>query len=191
MELLALQVVARLRSALLCKEKTAPEWSSIEQDLQCHRDSCTLHVVWAPHKMVYDTSSHEMRSSAHGSNGRADVILVVSASEKTSVELCTVYHTTNVPESTWSGRTFAIIPESRLLARCNPFLSNLLDRSVQDLAGDQPHSHWVPRPTPKPTASTSVAPGHEVDIALASVARAHADVYADAEHGADEHLGFA
>ncbi len=190
MEFLALEVVFRLRSALL-SNKAATEWRSIEDEIECDRERCTLSVVWAPHKLIYDTSSSEMRSSAHGSNARADVLLVVHGPAKKPVELCTVYHTTNVPESTWSGRTFAIIPESRLLARCNPFLSNLLDRSVQDLAGGQPHYHWVPRPTPKPTASPSVTPGLEVDIALASVARAHADVYADAEHGADEHLGFA
>ena len=191
MEFLALQVVVRLRSALLDKDKAATEWRSIGQDLQCHRDSCTLHVVWAPHNMVYDTSPREMRSSAHGSNARADVLLVVCGLAKTSVELCTVHYTTNVPESTWLGRTFAVLPESRLLSRCNPFLANLLDGSVQDLASDQPHSQWAPRPRPEPTASTSAASGHEMDIALASVARASAAAYSDAEHGADEHLGLA
>ncbi len=186
-----MQVVVRLRSALLYKDKAATEWRSIEQDLQCHRDSCTLHVVRAPHNMVYDTSPREMRSSAHGHNARADVLLAACGLAKTSVELCTVHHTTNAPESTWSRRTSAIIPESRLLARCNPFLANLLDGSVQDLASDQPHSQWAPRPRPEPTASTSAASGHEMDIASASAARASAAAYSDAEHGADEHLGLA
>ncbi len=189
MEFLALQVVVRLRSALLDNDKAATEWRSIEQDLQCHRDSCTLHVVRAPRNMVYDTSPREMRSSTHGHNARADVLLAVCGLAKTSVELCTVHHTTNAPESTWSRRTSAIIPESRLLARCNPFLANLLDGSVQDLASDQPHSQWVPRPRPEPTASTAAAPGHEMDIASASAARASAAAYSDAEHVADEHLG--
>ena len=139
--------------------------------------------------MVYDTSSREMRSSAHGSNSRADVLLVVRGPAKTSVELCVVYHTTNVPESTWSERSFAIIPESRLLARCDPFLASLLDGSVQDLARDQAHSHWVPRLRQEPAASTVVAPDPVMDIAAASAARAVTAAYSDAEHGVDEHLG--
>ena len=191
MEFLSLEVVFRPRSALLSNDKAATEWRSIEEDIQCDRGSCTLHVVWAPHKMVYDTSSQEMRSSAHGSNARADVLLVVCGLAKTSVELCAVHYTTNVPESTWLGRTFAVLPESRLLSRCNPFLGNLLDGSVQDLASDQPHSQWALRPRPEPTASTSAASGHEMDIASASAARASAAAYSDAEHGEDEHLGLA
>ncbi len=60
---------------------------------------------------------------------------------------------------------------------------------MQDLASDQAHSHWVPRPRREPAASTVVAPGHEMDIASASAARAIAAAYPDTEHGADEHLG--
>ncbi len=139
--------------------------------------------------MVYDTSSLAMRSSAHGSNSRADVLLVVHGPAKKPVELCTVYHATNAPESTWSERSFAIIPEGRLLMRCDPFLASLLDGSMHNLARDQAHSRWFPLLRQEPAASTVVAADPVMDIAAASAASAVTAADSDAESGVDEHLG--
>ena len=189
MEFLSLEVAFRLRSSLLSNDKAATEWGCIEGDIQCNRRNCTLHVVWAPHKMVYDTSSLAMRSSAHGSNSRADVLLVVHVSGKRPVELCTIYHTTNVPESTRSRRSFAIIPEGRLLMRCDPFLSSLLDKSMHGLARDQARSRWFPLLRQEPAVSTVVIADQMMEIAAASAASAVTAADSDAESGVDEHLG--
>ena len=189
MEFLALEGVLRLRSALLSNNKAAIEWRSIEEYIRCDRRSCTLHLVWAPHKMVFDTSSLEMRSSAPGSNARADVLLVVTGPPTGPVTLCTVHHTTTVLESTWPERPFAIVPEVRLLVRCDPFLASLLAHSMHNLALDQAHFRWFPIPRQEPTASTVVAPDHVMDIAAASAASAVTAAASDAESGTAEHLG--
>ena len=131
-----------------------------------------------------------MRSSAHGSNARADVLLVVNGPPNRPVELCTVYHTTNVLESTWSERPFAIIPEGRLLVRCDPFLARLLDNSMHNLARDQAHSRRFPVLKQEPAASTVVAPDSVMAIAAASAAGAVTAADSDAGSDVDEQLGF-
>ncbi len=88
------------------------------------------------------------------------------------------------------GTAFAIIPEGRLLVRCDPFLASLLNESMHNLVRDQAHSRWFPVLKQEPAASTVVALDSVMAIAAASAAGAVTAADSDAGSDVDEHLGF-
>jgi len=89
----------------------------------------TLEIAWAPHKFEYDGST--MKTTACGANERTDFFLTATwPGCERPVILIDVYHTTNVPESTFSGDYRVPMTETRLLARSEYGLLAALDAVV-------------------------------------------------------------
>ena len=114
------------RIEFLCFELMADLRRKIPQDHECLRrasevvgcqpEALRLDICWAPHKLEYDGST--MKTTACGSNERSDFFVTrASARAPTPVILLDVYHTTNMPEGTFTHTYAEAIPEARLLAR--------------------------------------------------------------------------
>ena len=74
-----------------------------------------LSIAWSAHKMEFD--GDVMKSGRAGANDRSDFHIVAKVPDKTSVILCTLYHTTNWPQELKTDRKAFILPEARLLAK--------------------------------------------------------------------------
>ena len=91
----------------------------------------TLEIAWAPHKFEYDGST--MKTTACGANARTDFFLTATWPGCTRpVILLDVYHTTNVPESTFSGGYRIPMSETRVLASSAYGLLPALDAVVAE-----------------------------------------------------------
>ena len=91
----------------------------------------TLEIAWAPHKFEYDGST--MKTTVCGANERTDFFLTATwPGCLRPVILIGVYHTTNVPESTFSGDYRVPMTETRLLASSDYGLLPALDAVVAD-----------------------------------------------------------
>ena len=136
MEWLAFELVNEVYH-LLCRPapECGPLIAHVCDTLQVSSDEITFDIVWAPHKMQFD--GEQMASSHAGANDRSDFILIAAPPrDQCSMEICTVYHTTNVPEYTSSASPLIIIPETRLLATGIPLAMQLFDMTVQEMTQD-------------------------------------------------------
>ena len=71
-----------------------------------------LDLCWAPHKLAHDGVT--MKATASGANDRTDFFLIANwPGARRPIVLVDIYHTTNVPENTSSGRNNVALPESR------------------------------------------------------------------------------
>eukprot|EP00973_Karenia_brevis_P035527 4898429-Karenia_brevis.AAC.1 len=73
-----------------------------------------------------------MHSSHAGANDRADFLMLATFPHSPPTILCSIYHTTNAPPQTFSGKV--IIPESRLLAESSLPLWHMLDKAMHAIA---------------------------------------------------------
>ena len=109
----------------------APEIA--EKIFQCSMTDLCLDVVWKPHKITFN--GENMQTGAMGANERADFLLLAKKkNHETFKVLCTIYHTTNVPPETVSGRKEVIVPESCLLGSCEMPVSDILEKAVETVA---------------------------------------------------------
>ena len=87
-----------------------------------------------------------MHSTAPGAHQRSDFFLsACDRKNNSTLRLCTLYHTTNFPPHTFSGRT--IIPETRLLATASPDILEFIDKAVaQHAVHLHSQRHFATRP---------------------------------------------
>ena len=131
MEWLALETMHALRLAMVASD--ASTMSSVATLIGAAWESITLALVWTPHKMCFDGEG--FHSGPAGANDRADFHLVACVGSRRSPQvLCTLYHTTNVPLNSASGRPNAVLFESRLLFRGRSVFCNLMDGVIKAYA---------------------------------------------------------
>ena len=74
-------------------------------------------------------------TSRSGANDRSDFLLTCSPrTQNISILLCSIYHTTNMPEEIQVPGVRRYVPEGRLLARGDPKVLPVVDEAVLNVA---------------------------------------------------------
>ena len=107
---------AMMRTELLCLEvimltiSMLPDFDNVLDALKFNH-LCTFSCAWTPHKIAFN--GHEMQATAAGANERTDFHILLEHPYRKPLAICSLYHTTNWPEQTFSGRSHVLRVYSR------------------------------------------------------------------------------